>query len=481
MRIVIVGAGMAGLLAAIRLKEAGYSNFVVCEKADEIGGTWRENRYPGLTCDIPSHSYTYSFEPNPEWSQQFPPGPEIFDYFARIVDKYDLHGLIRFNQEVVSSVYEDGGWTLTMASGATEGADAVIIATGVLHHPRYPDIAGLDQFEGALFHSARWDPSVPLDDRRVGVIGNGSTGVQIVSALAGRASSLKHFQRTPQWILPAANTPFSEEERAAFRSDPELIRRLHNTPEQQERLRFFSRAVTNADSPEMAMFEQYALMNLENSIKDPVLKEKLRPTYRAACKRSIMSPDYYGKVQYPGVEVVTERIEAVEAAGVRTEDGVVHGLDVLVLATGFKADAFMRPMNVVGRGGVKLNSLWERRPSAYLALSIPDFPNLFLLNGPSAPFGNFSAIDVAERQMHYVLQLLDLLRSGQAREVSVSGAAMADYERDLIEATKSTIWASGCKSWYLDADGIPTIWPWTYDAFIERTLTPELEAFDLVA
>ena len=476
-----MGAGMAGILAGVRFKQAGYRTLTIYEKSDRIGGTWRENRYPGLTCDIPSHDYTYSFEPNPDWTRRYPDGSEIFDYFAGVVKKYRVDDAIRFNEEIVSCAYQDGAWRLEARSGLTDTADVVIAATGFLHHPKYPDIAGLDRFQGAMFHSARWDQSVPLDGRRIGVIGNGSTGVQIITALAGRAASLEHFQRTAQWIMPTVNTAFTEDERAAFRADLDLIRKLHHSEESQERLRFFSRAITNAASPEMAMVEQVALANLENSVADPMLREKLRPNYRAACKRMILSPDYYEKVQYPGVAVVTEGIEAVEAEGVRTDDGKLHPLDVLVLATGFKADQFMRPMNVVGRGGVELNSLWARRPSAYMALSIPDFPNLFLVNGPSAPFGNYSSIGVAEHQIDYILKLVDLVRSRTAREVSVKREAMADYEAQVLEAAKGTIFASGCRSWYLDADGVPSIWPWTYDHFTEKMAAPEIAAFELVA
>jgi cation diffusion facilitator CzcD-associated flavoprotein CzcO len=229
------------------------------------------------------------------------------------------------------------------------------------------------------------------------------------------------------------------------------------------------------------MVEQVALANLENSVADPVLREKLRPNYRAACKRLILSPDYYEKVQQPGVEVVREDIAAVEPEGVRTRDGRLHPLDVLVLATGFKTDQFMRPMTVTGRGGVSLDTLWARRPSAYLALSIPDFPNLFLVNGPSAPFGNYSSIGVAEQQVDYILKLLDLARSEGAREVSVKAEAMAAYDAQVREAAKGTIFASGCSSWYLDADGVPSIWPWTYDHFTERMAAPDVESFELVA
>ena len=480
LKIIVVGAGMAGLLAGIRLKQSGFDDVVILEKAHKVAGTWRENRYPGLTCDVPSHAYTYSFEPNPDWSRTYPPGPEIFDYFAGVADRYQLYDLIRFDKEVVSSVFEDCRWTVSTGDGETLHADALIVATGVLHHPRYPHIPGLDSFAGTMFHSARWDDDVTIEGKRVGVVGSGSTGVQIVAALAGRAASLTHFQRTPQWILPAINTPFSDEQRAAFRADRNLISRLHDTPEFAEGMRFFSRAVMDADSPEMAAIEARVLANLEDSVADPVLREKLRPNYRAACKRLINSPDYYQKVQLPGVEVVVDRILGCEPEGLRTADKL-YPLDVLVLATGFKADAFMRPMNVVGRGGVELNHVWERRPSAYLAVSIPDFPNLFLLNGPSAPFGNFSAIATAEAQMGYVLQLLDLLRAGDASQVSVRPAAMQAYNDALIEATKGTIWTSGCSSWYLDADGVPTIWPWSFDAFVERTARPDLADFDLAA
>jgi cation diffusion facilitator CzcD-associated flavoprotein CzcO len=479
LRFVIIGAGMAGILAAIRLRKAGHDNIIVYEKADRVGGTWRENSYPGLTCDVTSHSYTYSFEPNPDWSRQFPAGPEIFDYFVNVVAKYALAGIIRCNEEVDSCVFDEGVWRLRTKSGLTDTADFVIAATGVLHHPSYPNIRGLDQFEGALFHSSRWDHRVSLDGRRIGIIGNGSTGVQIVTALAGRAGSLKQFQRTAQWIIPSVNGSYSEEDKAAFRANPDLIRQIRHDVQTEAQLRAFSKAITEADSPEMAAIEALAVYNLEQSVQDPVLRQKLRPDYRVACKRIVISPDYYEKIQYPGVEIITAAIEGVEAGGIRTIDGTLHKLDVLVLATGFKADQFVRPMQVIGRDGVTLNAVWEKRPTAYLAISIADFPNLFMLNGPTAPVGNFSLIDVAERQFDYILELVKLVASGQYREVSATRTAMDDYEARRIDATKGTIFASGCKSWYLGADGIPSIWPWTYDHFSEQMIAPRLEDFTL--
>ncbi|NND83306.1 MAG: NAD(P)/FAD-dependent oxidoreductase, partial [Gammaproteobacteria bacterium] len=230
-RVVVIGAGMAGILSAIKLKGAGFEAVTVYEKADNIGGTWRENTYPGLTCDVPSHAYTYSFEPNPEWSHIMPPGPEVQAYFEGISDKYGINDMIRFNESITRCDYRDGVWRLETSQGNKTSAEIVIAATGVLHVPRLPDIPGLEDFGGDLFHTAEWDHSVTLDDRRIGVIGTGSTGVQLVTALSTRARKLIHFQRTPQWIMPIENRPFTEQERAAFRNDRELLKRMQNEPE----------------------------------------------------------------------------------------------------------------------------------------------------------------------------------------------------------------------------------------------------------
>ncbi len=480
-RVAVIGAGMAGILAGIRLKEAGLSNFCIYEKADRVGGTWRENSYPGLTCDVPSHAYTYSFEPNPDWSHHLPPGPEIQDYFERTSAKYDLAAHIAYGEEVVRCAFEDGRWQLETRRGTRDTADIVIAATGVLHHPSYPDIKGIDSFAGASFHSARWDHSVPLDGRRIGIIGNGSTGVQIVSALASRAGKLKQFQRTPQWIMSMPNAPFSEAERAAFRADPFLLKSAQNDPAYVELAWGWTEAIIDADSPVMAATEAAARSNLETSVQDPVLREKLRPDYRTGCKRLIHSPDYYQAIQHPNAELVTEDIACIEAAGVRTRDGQLHELDVLVFATGFNAHQFMRPMNVIGRDGVELNQAWAKRPAAYMAISIPDFPNLFMLNGPSGPVGNFSLIDIAERQWTYISHFINMIASGRAREISASHAALAAYENERIEAAKTTIWSSGCNSWYLDAEGVPSTWPWSYRRFAGEMAVPRLDAYDVVS
>lgn len=480
LRFVIIGAGMAGMLSAINLRKAGFNDITVYEKADRIGGTWRENTYPGLTCDVPSHSYTYSFEPNPNWSHRLPPGPEVQAYFERTAAKYQLEQVIKFNEEISHCNFSEGRWHIETKSGIKDQADFVIAATGVLHHPSYPSIEGMDSFSGSLFHSARWDHSVPLDGKRIGIIGNGSTGVQLVSALSKRAGKLLHFQRTPQWILPTENPAYSEQEKEAFRSDPQLLHSVQNDKELDVLINRFSWAITHPDSPEMAQLEQVCRDNLENSVPDPQLREKLRPNYRAACKRLIYSPDFYQAIQHPNVELCVENIECIEPNGVRTTDGVLHELDIIVLATGFRADQFMRPMQITGRNGVSLAQAWQERPSAYLSVSIPDFPNLFMLNGPNGPVGNFSLIEIAEQQWHYIEQLIALVHSGQYREISASKQALASFDKKRVAAAKTTIFGSGCKSWYLDAKGIPATWPWTRQKFAEEMQGPELSAYDLV-
>ncbi len=479
LRYIIIGAGMSGILCGIRLKERGEHNFVIYEKGHDIGGTWRDNTYPGVACDTPAHSYTYSFELNPNWSSYYAPGGEIQNYFAGITDKYQLREKISFNTEITSCCYENGKWRIETLDGRSDEADVVIAATGVLRVPSMPDIPGLENFQGKAFHSARWDHSVPLEGKRVGVVGNGSTGVQIIAALSGKVDRLVHFQRSPQWIMPCVNTVYSAETKKEFGEHPEQIWDVRDGPEAQARRGRFLAAIIDADSPELAEIQAIVEKNLEDSIRDPDLREKLRPNYRAACKRLVFSPDYYDKVQDPSVFVASSGIEQVEHNGVRMKDGSFHELDVLALATGFDVGAFVRPMIVTGRGGVDLNNFWAVHPKAYYAVTIPDFPNFFMLNGPTGPVGNFSLIDIAERQWGYIDQLVNLLRSGECNEVSPTHEALAEYEVVRAEAAKKTVFASGCQSWYLDADGVPQVWPWPYEYFIEIMSKPNLDHYKL--
>jgi len=479
LRFIIIGAGMAGLLAAIKLKERGDNDFVIYEKGDSVGGTWRENHYPGLACDTPAHSYTYSFALNPDWSSYYAPGPEIRQYFEAMTQRFNLHDSIVFNTEIARCTYENGRWNIITKDGKHDQADVIIAATGVLHHPHTPDIPGLADFKGECFHSARWNDSITLTDRRIGVIGNGSTGVQIVSALATKARRIVHFQRSPQWIMPCKNPAYSKQERELFRHNTAAIEAVRNGPEAIARRARFTAAIIDVDSPELAEIQSIVEQHLNDSIKDAVLREKLRPNYRAACKRLVFSPDYYTAVQNPSVFLETGAIERVEPNGIRTTDGSFHELDVIALATGFKVDQFVRPMKVLGRNGIDLDNFWSAHPRAYYAVTIPNFPNFFLLNGPTGPVGNFSLIDIAERQWAYLDQLIDHIRSGRCHAVEPTLAALEDYEARRTEHAKKTVFASGCKSWYLDANGIPQVWPWSYAYFLDVMSKPRLEDYVL--
>jgi cation diffusion facilitator CzcD-associated flavoprotein CzcO len=477
LRFAVIGAGMSGILAAIELAKAGYDDLVVYEKADRLGGTWRENTYPGVTCDVPSHFYSYSFAPNPEWSHRFSPGAEIQAYLEGVARAHGVTARIRHRTEIVHGEFRDGRWSLRAADGHTDCADVVVAATGVLHHPRMPDIVGLDAFAGPRFHSARWDHDVPLAGKRVGVVGTGSSAVQIVGALVDRVGELVLFQRTPQWIAPVDNPAYTDAERAAFRERPELVAALRGEIS-RALTDHFANHLADHDSPQLQAIHDVCVANLENQVKDLVLRERLRPSYRAACKRLVVSDRFYEAIQRPNARLVVDAIERVEPTGIRTRDGRLHALDVLVLATGFGVDRFVRPMTLVGRDGAVLDDVWRDGPFAYLAISVPDFPNLFLLNGPNSPVGNFSLIEVAELQFAYVLRLVAWLRSGSCREVSASHAAMRRFDAERRAAARNTIWATGCRSWYLDAAGLPTAWPWTFDRFREDMAAPRAEDFE---
>ncbi|MAG30510.1 MAG: monooxygenase [Deltaproteobacteria bacterium] len=474
-RFAVIGAGMSGILAAVKLREAGL-DYTVFEKADKVGGTWRENTYPGIACDVPSHLYSYSFALNPDWHYLASPGDEIQAYFEGVAARYEIEDSIRFGDPIVRCEWQGDGWEVETGSGSTERFDWVIAATGVLHHPKMPDIEGLESFGGACFHSARWDHDVPLDGRRIGLIGTGSSGIQITGSLAPRAGSFTLFQRTPQWVVPVEQVEYSEEQRAQFRSDPAALRAIHDQLD-GEFHSTFATAVLNGESAVFESIRQTCTERLDNHVKDPDLREKLRPDYTPACKRLVVSHDFYDSIQLPQTELVTESIERIEPEGVRTADGRLHELDVLVLATGFKVDAFVRPMTVRGLDGLLLDDVWRERPSAYMSVGIPGFPNFFMINGPNSPVGNFSLIRTAEMQFAYLMKLVGAVRKGSLEIAMPTAEAAARFEAERIETAKGTVWATGCNSWYLDDRGIPFLWPFPFSRFTDEMENPRFEDY----
>lgn len=474
-RVAVIGAGMAGILAGAKLRERGV-DCVIFEKADRVGGTWRENTYPGLACDVPAHWYTYSFARNPEWDTLLAAGPDIQAYFERVARDYGVLPLVRFGDEVVSLRYVDGGWEVATASGHRDRFDVLISAAGVLHHPNIPKFEGAESFKGAMFHSARWDHSTPLDGRRIGVIGTGSTAAQLTAALVPRAERFDLFQRTAQWVLPRPNLAYTDEEKARYRADPAALEALV----QQYRSKTidgYATAVLDYDSPQLAEIERLCRENLE-TVRDPDLRRRLTPDYRAACKRLVISSEFYGAIQQPNANLVTAPIARIEPEGVRTADGILHELDVLVLATGFHTDRFIRPAKVIGRGGADLDAVWGDHPVAYLSVTVPDFPNFFMLGGPNSPVGNFSLIETCEWQLGYILQLLEGMRRGDYREASATHEAMDRFEDERRRAAERTVWVTGCKSWYLDRHGVPASWTFTYARFVEEMTAPRMEDFE---
>lgn len=477
LRIAIVGAGASGLMALIKLREAGISDVTIFEKAETLGGTWRENRYPGLTCDVPSLAYRYSFAPNAEWSHVCAPGPEILDYLKDVARKHDLERDIKYGREVLAADFADGQWHIVTSKGDEGRFDAVLAAAGVLHHPALPDIEGLNTFAGEAFHTARWPENFSLKGKRVGVIGTGSTATQITGAIVGEVAQLSLFQRTPQWILPLANDPIPEEQRAAYRANPALVE------EEYERLSLeqtskFAAAVVGENPRAYASLERYCREHLE-LVTDPELRARLTPDYKVGCKRLIMSGNFYQAIQKPNAELVTQAISRIEAKGVRTADGCLHELDVLVLATGFDAHKIMSPMKVKGRNGQRLDAAWAQAQEAYLAVTIPDFPNWFMIGGPNSPVGNFSWLQTAELQFGYSLQLIELLRRGEAREIAPRHEALRAFNDAVVAKMPDTVWASGCKSWYINKHGHVASWPWTFEKFKADMSTPVLADYEI--
>ena len=476
LKVAIIGAGMSGLCMAIKLQDAGIDSFTIFEKADDVGGTWRDNTYPGLTCDVPSRYYSYSFRPNPDWSHVLPPGPEIQAYFRQVAEERGIRPHIRFGCDVISARYHDGQWQLTTADGE-ETFDVLITATGLLRVLRYPEIPGLETFAGPAFHSARWDHSISLPDKRIGLIGTGSTGVQITAELGGKVRQLKVFQRTAQWICPMPNPRYSPPIRVALRRWPKLNGLAYRFWGWYVRAMFGSAPIRPGFSRRWFTF--LCRWNLRLSVRDPQLKAKLTPKDLPMCKRLIFAGHFYRSVQQPGVEVITEPIDHIEPRGIVTADGALHELDLLVLATGFDARAYVRPLAVIGEGGLTLDEAWVDGPMAYRSVAVPGFPNLFMLMGPHSPFGNQSLIPIAEDQANYAMWWINQLRDGVVRSAAPTEAATREYNGRMKAAMPQTIWVTGCSSWYLGKDGLPELFPWTPDIHHELLCQPELADFDV--
>lgn len=472
-RVVIIGAGMAGIATAYTLKNAGFTNFTILEKGSDVGGVWHWNRYPGLTCDVPSQIYQFSFAPKPDWSHVWAGGEEIQRYHREVVDRFDLDAHLRCNTEVTEARYDSTttSWTVTTRDGDTLTADFVICATGVLHHPFVPDIPGMESFQGQIVHTARWQPELVTSDRRVAVIGTGSTGVQVVSALQPGARSLIHFARSPQWILWA---PMWLRQSAAL---AEVLRRRPAWHDALYRRLLWASGIladiVTTPSWRRTLVQAYARWSLRAQIRDREVRAKLTPDYEPLCKRQVVSGTYYRAITRPNARLVTDPIQEFTRTGIRTADGTHHDVDVAVLATGFQAHNYMRPMVVVGRDGITLDDAWVKGPRAYRMTAIPGFPNLFTVLGPNSPTGSISLQYSAELTAGYIVSWLRRFENAELSEIEVTEQATDEFNSAVADALGPTVWNTGCNSWYFTDNGTIDLWP-----FDRATLTRMLSEPD---
>lgn len=466
-RIVIIGAGIAGIATALTLQREGFHDFTILEKGADVGGVWHWNRYPGLTCDVPSQLYQFSFAPKPDWTSLFASGEEIQRYLRDVVERFGLDDHLRLNAEVVSVVFTGSGWQIRTSDGGELMADFVIAATGVLHHPFTPDIPGLDSFRGDVVHTARWDDDVVTSGRKIAVIGTGSTGVQVVSALQREAKHITHFVRTPQWVMWA---PMGLPQPAILGA---ALRRLPGVHRWMYGLLLWASGiladVTTRPSWRRRLVQDFARWSLRTQVRDRELRSRLTPDYQPLCKRQVVSASYYRALRARNAELVTDAIERITPRGIRTADGREIDVDVLVFATGFQAHNYMRPMNLRGRDGVSIDDAWAKGPRAYRMSAIPGFPNFFTVLGPNSPTGSISLQYSAELTARYITQWLRRFRDGEVDTVEVTEEATTKFNDDVAAALGPTVWNTGCNSWYLTDEGNVDLWP--YD---RRTMTAML-------
>jgi cation diffusion facilitator CzcD-associated flavoprotein CzcO len=461
---------------ALQLKKAGIDTFTIYEKSDGVGGTWRDNTYPGAACDVPSHLYSFSFAPNYDWSKRFADQPEILAYLDRITDQFGVRPHLRTNSAIRSMRWVESQcwWELTTQSGDVVTADVVVSGLGQLNVPLTPAIAGIADFGGSLFHSARWDHSVAIADRRVGVIGNGPSAAQLIPPVALQAGHLAVFQRTPNWFLARDDGPYSPRIRRIFHTIPGAHRayraRIFNTLELTHRALVQKPIFTKLVTKVSAKF-------LRDSIDDPVLRAKCTPDYPLGCKRIIVSSDYYAALQRPNVELITDGIERFDATGIITTDGVHHDLDVVVMATGFESTRFLAPIEVIGRDGASLHERWADGAEAHLGVAVAGFPNFFMIYGPNTNLGHNSIMFMIECQVQLIMRALHSLATGEVPVIDVKASHMDDHNRQLQQQLSGTVWLANCTNWYKNADGkITNNWPGTARQYLRDTKRADLAA-----
>ncbi len=456
---IIIGTGFAGLGMAVALRKQGIDDFVILEKAHDVGGVWRDNRYPGAACDVPSHLYSFSFFPNANWTRKFAQQHEIFAYLQDCAQRFDLQRHVRFGAEVRAVDYQDKAalWTVTLKDGSALRSQLVVTAMGQLSLPALPRIEGMDRFEGKAFHSAQWDHSFDLAGKRVAVIGTGASAIQFVPAIAYKVTSLTVFQRSPAYILPRPDRPYTAWERLLCKSAPWTmrLRRLAIYVQYESRALAFTRMKWL-----MTPVGKWPFMRLlERQVSDPAVRRKMVPDDPIGCKRILLSSDYLATFDQPHVQLETDAIQRITPTGVQTHAGQHHGVDAIIYGTGFAATRFLAPLEIRGRQGKKLSDAWALGAKAYMGIMVPEFPNFFMLYGPNTNLGHNSIVYMIETQIAHVVRCLQKMKQSRASTIEVQPAAYQRFTADVQSRFANTVWV-GCSSWYVDEQGYnSTTWP----------------------
>ncbi|MET0469072.1 MAG: NAD(P)/FAD-dependent oxidoreductase [Aeromicrobium sp.] len=473
----IIGSGFGALSVAIELQRAGHTDLRLWERADGIGGVWRDNTYPGAACDVPSPLYSFSYEPNTDWSYRYAGQGEILDYIRATADKYGITPLVQVGHDVVAARFDEDAatWTVGFSDGSEQTVDLLVSAVGQLSQPVLPSIPGVDSFEGISFHSARWDHGVELSGQRVAVIGTGASAIQFIPHVAELADHVTVFQRTPSYIVPKPDQAYGPRYRSVLRHVPGALRAERATTwglgEQ------FARGLDD-DSTVGKLISAVAKKHLEAKIKDPELRAKLTPDYPVGCKRILFANTYYPAIAQPHVDLVAHPITAVTPTGVQTADGTVHEVDVVIYATGFDAQEFLESIDITGVGGQKLAAQWVDGARAYLGIYVPHFPNLFLSYGPNTNLGGGSIIFMLEAQARHIRKSVDRLVAGRYRTVEVTEEAEEAYDHDIQGRLSHSVWAH-CDSWYRHESGrITSNWPGSTHPYDQRTKVLDPDAFE---
>ena len=473
--VAIIGAGFGGLGMAMTLKRAGFGNFTVFERGTDLGGVWRENTYPGAACDVPSPLYSYSFAPNRTWPRRYSEQPDILAYLRRVATEHGVLDRVRFGTEVTGAEFDEDSrrWRVETARGDTFEADVLIPAVGQLSRPALPDIPGAETFTGAAFHSATWNHDVDLTGKRIAVIGTGASAIQFVPRIQPKAGRLTVFQRSAPYVVPKADRAYTRWHHRVYQALP--LTQLAGRFGTWSLGEFLTAALTSAQ-PLGKLVELLFKYQLRRQIRDKRLREKLTPDYPIGCKRLLFSNDWYPALEQSNVDVVTDRITGITPNGVRTEQGE-HEVDVIIYGTGFKATEFLAPMRIRGLDGHELAKDWAEGAHAYLGISVPNYPNMFLIYGPNTNLGGNSIIYMMEHQARYILQVL---RSGMSC-VDVKPEVAATFDEEVQRRLAHSVW-SGCSSWYREANGrVSTNWPGLVWEYHKRTAKPDLGAYQEVA